>query len=34
FAPEDLLAMERVKEALDPQGLANRGKVLPEGLYG
>lgn len=33
FAPEDLLAMERVKEALDPQGLANRGKVLPEEAY-
>uniref|UniRef100_A0A7V4AN98 FAD-binding protein n=1 Tax=Thermus tengchongensis TaxID=1214928 RepID=A0A7V4AN98_9DEIN len=29
FATEDLLAMERVKEALDPKGLANRGKVLP-----
>ena len=30
FAPEDLEAMERVKKALDPKGLANRGKVLPE----
>ena len=30
FSPEDLLAMEEVKRALDPKGLANRGKVLPE----
>jgi glycolate oxidase len=33
FAPEDLLAMERVKAALDPKGLANRGKVLPEEVH-
>ncbi len=33
FAREDLLAMERVKEALDPKGLCNRGKVLPEEAY-
>lgn len=30
FAKEDLEAMEGVKQALDPKGLANRGKVLPE----
>ncbi len=30
FSREDLEAMEGVKRALDPKGLANRGKVLPE----
>jgi len=34
FAQEDLLAMERVKAILDPKGLANRGKVLPEVVRG
>ena len=30
FAPEDLRAMARVRQAFDPSGLMNPGKVLPE----
>ena len=29
FAPADLAAMRRVKDAFDPAGLANPGKVFP-----
>ena len=31
FAPDDLAAMRRVHEAVDPLGLANRGKMFPQG---
>jgi len=31
FAPDDLTAMRRLREALDPEGLCNPGKVLPLG---
>ena len=30
FAPADLEAMRHVRQALDPLGLLNPGKVLPE----
>ena len=30
FAPADLEAMQRVRQAFDPLGLLNPGKVLPE----
>jgi glycolate oxidase len=29
FAPEDLAAFRRVKDAFDPAGLANPGKIFP-----
>ncbi len=29
YAPQDLLAMRRVREAFDPQGRCNPGKILP-----
>jgi glycolate oxidase len=29
FGPDDLAAMERLRRAFDPHGLANPGKVLP-----
>ena len=31
FEPDDLLAMKRLREALDPEGLCNPDKVLPLG---
>jgi glycolate oxidase len=31
FDPDDLDAQARVREAFDPSGLLNPGKVLPEG---
>jgi glycolate oxidase len=31
FAETDLDAMQRLREAIDPQGLANRGKMFPQG---
>ena len=31
FSPADLDAQARLRDAFDPSGLANPGKVLPEG---
>ncbi|HEX6487902.1 MAG TPA: FAD-linked oxidase C-terminal domain-containing protein [Candidatus Dormibacteraeota bacterium] len=32
FGPDDLQAMRQVKDALDPEGLLNPGKIFPDGL--
>jgi len=32
FTKTDLDAMQRLREAIDPQGLANRGKMFPQGV--
>jgi glycolate oxidase len=31
FGPDDLALMEAVRRAFDPSGLANPGKVIPDG---